>query len=185
MAVRDVPRISQKKIGGMTHLSSSMVNNYIRDLKEEGLLNVTGETNRSQSYHLTPKGQEVLRESLLSYSAEIVQLYASVKREIAQILEAFYKTGTRTVGLFGVADTAEIVHAAVKKTPLVVISVVDSDEKKQGKPFNGLIIQAPRTLMESRPDAVIITSFGQQEGIEEQIHRMGFEDMQIIRLSNI
>ncbi len=185
MAVHDVPKISQKKIGKMTHLSSSMVNNYINSLKNESLIHVEGTTNRTQSYHLTTKGQTVLRNSLLSCSAEIVQLYAAVKREIAGILLDFYEDGVRTVGLFGVADTAEIVHAAIKETPLVVIGVVDSDKNKQGKPFNGLIVQAPESLKKMGPDAIVITSFGRQAEIEESIRRLGCEDTQVIRLSDI
>ena len=35
MAVHDFPEISQEKIAGITHLSSSMVNNYIKSLRRE------------------------------------------------------------------------------------------------------------------------------------------------------
>ncbi len=185
MAVHDVPKISQKKIGTMTHLSSSMVNNYINSLKSEGLIHVEGQTNRTQSYHLTLKGKTVLRSSLLSCSAEIVQLYAAVKREISDILRSFYEKGVRTVGLFGVADTAEIVHAAIKETSLVVIGVVDSDRNKQGKPFNGLLVQSPEALKKMEPDAIVITSFGRQKEIEERILQIGCENSQVIRLSDI
>ncbi len=142
-----------------------MVNNYIKCLKAEGIIRVAGKTNRTLSYHLTQDGQNELRESLLAYSSEIVQLYSAVKCEIAQIMDGFYQEGIRTLVLFGVAETAEVVFAALRNSPLIVIGVIDSDSTKQGQPFNGLIVQAPQKLEEINPDAVLVTSFGKQDEI--------------------
>ena len=184
-AVHDQPNISQHAIGRIAHLSSSMVNNYFKRFKVEKLVRVSGKTNRTQSYHLTEEGRGFLRNSLLSYSAEIVQMYGAVKREIATILRSFYKDGIRTVVLFGAAETAEVVHAALKETDLVMIGVVDNDTSKQGKPFNGLIIQPPEKLKEIKPDAVLITSFGKQEEIFADIRSLLEDQIPIKRLTDI
>ena len=185
MAVHDFPEISQEKIAGITHLSSSMVNNYVKNLKREGLLRVTGDTNRTQRYYVTARGQSLLTTSLLSYSAEIVQMFGAAKREIAGILEDFYEDDIRTVVMFGVSDTAEIVYLAIKESSLVVIGVVDSDASKRGKPFNGLIIEPPEALKKMRPDAIVISSFGKQEEIQERIRQIGCKDTKVIRLSDV
>lgn len=162
-----------------------MVNNYIKCLKKEGVITVAGKTNRTQSYHLTQNGQNELRESLLAYSSEIVQLYSAVKCEIAQIMKEFYKEGIRTLVLFGVAETAEVVFAAIKNSPLVVIGVVDSDPSKQGQAFNGLIVQEPQKLEEINPDAVVITSFGRQDEIHDCIHELVGEKIKVKKLSEV
>ncbi len=168
-AIHESPQISQHAIGRLVRLSSSMVNNYIKMFKQEGLVNVLGDTNRTQSYHLTAEGGIALRNDLLFYSAEIVQMYGAVKRELSNILNGFYEEGIRTVVLFGAAETAEIVHAALKASDLVVIGVVDSDPKKQGAGFNGFKIKAPEMIENINPDAVIITSFAQQEEMFQSI----------------
>jgi FlaA1/EpsC-like NDP-sugar epimerase len=160
-----------------------MVNNYIKMFKREDLLKVLGNTNRTQSYHLTDLGRKVLREDFLSYSAEIVRLYGAVKAEISGILQEFHDEGIRSVVLFGVAETAEVVHAAMKQTDLVIVGVVDSDSNKQGKPFNGLVIQAPDMLREMHPDAVVVTSFGKQEEIYKSVKRLVKKGVLIKRLS--
>lgn len=185
MAINDSPNISQHKIGDRTMLSSSMVNNYIKAFRKEGLINVHGATNRTQSYHLTARGREKLMQSLLEYSSEIIQLYISVKHDMAGILNSMYEDGIRTLALFGVAETAEVVHAAIKEIPLVVIGVVDNDPEKHGKPFNGLIIQPPEILKELMPDAVLITSFARQEEIYEYIRKDLGKTMTVRRLSDI
>lgn len=185
LAIYEKPSSSQHAIGRLVHLSSSMVNNYIKLFKREGLVKVLGDTNRTQSYHLTGEGVKSLRQSLLTYSAEIVQMYGSVKREIATILGSFYDEGVRTVVLFGAAETAEVVHAALKDTDLVMIGVVDSDRSKHGKPFNGLIIQSPDKLLKIMPDAIIITSFGRQEEIYNSVQNVVGDRIKIKRLSDI
>ena len=184
-AIHEDPQASQHVIGRMVRLSSSMVNNYIKIFKREGLVKAYGSTNRNQSYHLTAQGGKALRQSLLTYSAEIVQMYGAVKRELSNILHGFYEEGIRTVALFGAAETAEIVHAALKATNLEMIGVVDNDVFKHGKPFNGLSISPPHKLLELAPDAVIITSFGKQEEIYASVHKIVGEQIPIKKLSDI
>ena len=185
MSIRNEPSASQHKIAKFSNLSSSMVNNYIKCLKAEGVITVAGKTNRTQSYHLTTHGQNELRESLLAYSSEIVQLYSAVKCEITQILSGFYHEGIRTLVLFGVAETAEVVFAAIKQSPLVVIGVVDSDPAKQGNLFNGLIVREPQKLEEINPDAVVITSFGKQDEIHECIRDIVGDKIKIKKLTEV
>ena len=185
LSIHHAPKASQHQIAKDTHLSSSMVNNYIKLLKHEKLITISGNTNRTQSYHLTAQGADDLWESLLTYSAEIVQLYASVKLKITEILNSFYAEGIRTIVLFGVAETAEVVHAALKDTHLVMIGVVDSDVSKQGKPFNGLFIQSPDRLKQIKPDAVVITSFARQEEIFKNIKKLLGKEIKVKKLSDL
>jgi DNA-binding MarR family transcriptional regulator len=185
LSIQNAPRVSQHKIARSADLSSSMVNNYIKRLKREGLITVRGDTNRTQSYHLTSLGQNELKDSLLLYSAEIVQLYSSVKRQIAKMLNTFYAEGIRTLVLFGIAETAEVVYAAVRETGLVVIGAVDSDESKQGQPFNGLIIRAPEQLKQIKPDAVLITSFAKQDEIRWDLQRLVNDEIDVKTLTDL
>lgn len=185
LAINGTSDVSQHKLGRLTNLSSSMVNNYIKQFKEDGLIKIKGKTNRTHTYHLTRPGQKTLMAALLSCSAEIVQLYGSVKREIANILSAVYDEGVRTVVLYGAAETAEVVHTALKETYLVAIGIVDSDSKKQGKPFNGLMIQSPDEIPKIAPDAVVITSFAKQEEIYKSIQPLSKHGIKIKKLSVI
>lgn len=185
LTIRGTPKISQHKIAKTIHLSSSMVNNYMKELHQEGLITVTGNTNRTQEYHLTSSGRDELISLLLSYSAEIIQLYGGAKREIAKRLHHMHLDDIRTVTLFGAAETAEVVHAALKETSMEVMAVVDSDQTKHGKPFNGLIIQPPEVLKAIHTDAVLITSFARQEEIHKCVRHLTGEKIKVVRLSDL
>ena len=185
LAIHDSSQISQHKIARIAHLSSSMVNNYIKELHEKRLIKITGRTNRTQKYYLTPSGRQLLISSLLSYSSEIIRLYGGAKRQLSKRLQRIHEEGIRTVALFGAAETAEVVLAAIKETPLRVTAVMDSDSAKQGKPLNGLTVQKPESLNQIEVDAVVITSFGRQEEIHDDVRKLVGNQMKVVRLSDL
>jgi DNA-binding MarR family transcriptional regulator len=185
LAIHDSPRLSQHKIAEMTDLSSSMVNNYMKRLQKEGLVKVSGETNRTQRYHLTPAGQKELFGLILDYSAEIIRLYSAAKKQVAERLHRFHSEGIRSIALFGAAETAEVVHAAIKDTPLVVKGIVDSNTDKHGSRFNGFVVQPPDSLKTMGADAVLITSFARQEEIHGCIRHVLGKEAQVKKLSDL
>jgi len=185
LSIYNISELSQHEIGRVTHLSSSMVNNYIKGFRKDGSISVVGDTNRTQKYHLTAKGRDELLSLLLSYSAEIIRLYGGAKGEIGKRIEQIRSDGIRTVALFGAAHTAEVVYAVIREVQLEVAAVVDSDSKKQGTPFGDLIIQSPEILRNIDVDAVVITSFGKQEEIHDYIRRFVGEKIRVVKLSNL
>ena len=185
LAVHDSPSLSQHKIARITRMSSSMVNSYIKRLTKEGLIQITGNTNRNQGYHLTSSGHDELMVMILQYSAEIIQLYTGAKARVAERLHNLHLEGIRSIALFGAAETAEVVYAALKDTPLGVLGIVDSDPGKQGKRFNGFTVQSPASLVDMNADAVVITSFAKQEEIYRDIRQVLGDETRIKRLSDL
>ncbi len=185
LAIHNTPKISQHRMADLTHLSSSMVNNYIKELHKKDLITITGKTNRTRRYHLTPAGRQELISLLLSYSSEIIQLYTEAKRELAGRLHSMQKQGIQTVILFGASETAEVVLAAMKTTRLTLKGVVDSDPEKQGMALNGVTVQSPETLAEIQADAVLITSFGRQEEIYVYIRNVMGDRIGVFKLSDL
>lgn len=180
-----MPHSSQHLIAQKSHLSSSMVNIYIKELRQAGLITVSGKTNRTTEYHLTPKGQKKLFQDFISFSSETVQIYAAVKREIIRLLKRYETNGIRTVVLYGASDTAEVVASAIQQTRLVVLGIVDGDSAKQGHLFNGTLIQAPETISQIDPDAVLITSFARQDEIYNNIETIIGDNIEVLTLTEL
>jgi len=185
LAIHSDPKSSQHKIGEVAHLSSSMVNNYMKDMQQSGLVSVDGDSNRKMSYHLTSTGRDMLVSSFLAYSTEIVQFYAAAKHELGRKLNELHSEGIYNVALFGAAETCEVVLAAIKETQLRVNAIVDSEKSKQGDYFNGIIVQHPESLKQIQPDVVIITSFGRQEEIYRYLVDLVGEKLKIIKLTDL
>ena len=168
-ALEQNPSISQHTLAHEVGLTSSMVNNYIRDLSENRLISVKGTTNRTMSYNLTPKGLREKMSLLISYNLETTALYMDAKKEFALKLQQIYEEGIHRAVLFGAGETAEIIYNASQSLKLEIIGIVDNDPAKQEKLFGNLIIKSPHCIEKINPDGVIIASVGRQDEIYKQI----------------
>jgi DNA-binding MarR family transcriptional regulator len=68
--------ISQRGLARAAGVSATMVNAYIDDLVGRGLLAVSGETNRTYRYHLTPEGAGRRVELAEGFAQELAALAA-------------------------------------------------------------------------------------------------------------
>ncbi|MFH1673096.1 MAG: hypothetical protein ABIF87_06695, partial [Pseudomonadota bacterium] len=163
-------------------VSSSMVNNYIKELYRKGLLVVKGDTNRNMRYELTPLGCERRDRLLVEYSIEIIQRYGTAKMAFVGKLMKFYSDGIERIVFFGAAETCEVVFTAIKKTPMRVVGIVDNDVKKHGINFFDFIITSPEILNHIDFDGIIITTFANQDAIYNQIKYLKKRGIVIKRL---
>ena len=164
-AVEKNPTISQHTLAHEVGLTSSMVNNYIRDLSKEALIKIKGRTNRTMTYNLTAKGFKEKMSLLVAYNLETTALYMDAKQEFAHRLQEIYDEGVHRAVLFGAGETAEILYNASKSLALEIIGIVDNDPDKQGKSFANLIVEPPHRIERIKPDGVIIASIGRQDEI--------------------
>ncbi|HEX7897412.1 MAG TPA: winged helix-turn-helix transcriptional regulator [Planctomycetota bacterium] len=68
--------VSQRGLARAAGVSATMVNAYIDDLVGRSLLAVSGETNRTYRYHLTPEGAARRAELAGAYALELASLAA-------------------------------------------------------------------------------------------------------------
>lgn len=74
--------VSQRSLARAAGVSATMINAYVDDLVGRGLLDVTGDTNRTYRYHLTETGRARRGEIFRQLSGEIFELYAQLKHEL-------------------------------------------------------------------------------------------------------
>lgn len=182
-AIEENPHISQNNLAEEVGLTSSMVNNYIRELSKKGMISIKGKTNRTMSYNLTPKGLKEKMSLLIAYTIETTELYQDAKQEFAGKLQEVYDEGIHNVVLFGAGETAEILYNASKSLDLEIIGIVDNDPEKQGKLFGNLVVQPPGFIERIKPDGVIIASIGRQDEIYEQISPLTVKGISIRTIS--
>ena len=74
--------VSQRGLARAAGVSATMVNAYVDDLVGRGLLEVTGDTNRTYRYHLTEAGRIRHEDIFRQLSREVFELYAQLKHEL-------------------------------------------------------------------------------------------------------
>lgn len=161
--------LSQFELGRQLNLSGAMVNQYLKQLQADGLVAFLPVNGKSYRYTLTDEGQQSRQQMFSDYSSETVRLYTTIKDFVLDKINGLREQGMTRLALFGASETCEVVLSALRETDFQVISLLDNDKKKQGQIFNGHVVSAPHVLEQVDCDAVVITSFGKQAEIYEQI----------------
>jgi DNA-binding MarR family transcriptional regulator len=180
--IADDPSVSQHRLGRAIGASSSMTNTYIKSFVRQGLVSVSGETNRTMRYELTLAGRKLRRQWLHLYGREVARLYTAARLEYAKRLGELASGGITRLVLFGAASTGELVYQASRDSVLTIVAVVDNDPNKQGRPFGSLVVMPPSAIESFQPDAVLIAAFGRPEEIYQQIRHLKEKGIEIIRL---
>jgi DNA-binding MarR family transcriptional regulator len=161
--------LSQFELGRRLNLSGAMVNQYLKQLQSSGLVEFLPVNGKSYHYALTDQGKQSRRRMFSDYSSETVRLYTTIKDFVLARLGELRDRGKRRLALFGAAETCEVVLSALRDSDFQVVVLLDNDSRKQGQIFNGHVVSAPHVLEQVDCDAVVITSFGKQAEIYEQI----------------
>ena len=74
--------VSQRGLARAAGVSATMINAYVDDLVGRGLLEVTGDTNRTYRYHLTEAGKLRHEEIFRQLVREVFELYLQLKHEM-------------------------------------------------------------------------------------------------------
>ena len=161
--------ISQFELGRQLNLSGAMVNQYLKQLQSDGLVEFFPVNGKSYRYTLTNEGEQSRRKMFSDYSSETVRLYSTIKDFVLDKLQILDVEGKRRLALFGASETCEVVLSALRDSRFQVVTLLDNDSAKQGQIFNGHVVSAPHVLDQVDCDAVVITSFGKQGEIYEQL----------------
>ena len=77
--------VSQRSLARAAGVSATMINAYVDDLVGRGLLDVTGDTNRTYRYHLTEAGRLRHEEIFRQLVREVFELYFQLKHEMRAV----------------------------------------------------------------------------------------------------
>jgi len=176
--------VSQNELGRRANLSGAMVNQYLKEMVDNELIEYERVNGKSFRYLLTGEGEARRQAMFSNFSSETVQIYTALKKAIASKLTSLKARELKKLILFGASETCEIVLQALQATGgFEVMALVDNDPAKAGKTLGGHVISPPVALESLRPQAVVITSFGCQEEIYRQLRALYEQhNVEIIRL---
>jgi len=175
--------LSQIELGKRLKLSGAMVNQYLKLLQEQNLIEYRPVNGKSYRYVLTSGGEKSRRQMFSDYSSETIRLYTNIKDFILSKLRSLERRGRKKIVLFGASETCEVVLSALRDTDFVVVAVVDTDAEKHGAIFHGYVVSSPLVLEHVDCQCVVITSFGRQDEIYQQLQPVAQKrGLEIVRL---
>ena len=175
--------LSQIELGKRLKLSGAMVNQYLRLLQEQNLIEYRPVNGKSYRYVLTSGGEKSRRQMFSDYSSETIRLYTNIKDFILSKLRRLERRGRKKIALFGASETCEVVLSALRDTAFMVVAVVDTGTEKHGMIFHGYVVSSPLVLEHVDCQSVVITSFGRQDEIYQQLQPVALKrGLEIVRL---
>ena len=97
--------LSQFELGRRLKLSGAMVNQYLKLLQEQNLIEFRPVNGKSYRYVLTSGGEKSRRQMFSDYSSETIRLYTNIKDFILSKLRSLELRGSKKIALFGASET--------------------------------------------------------------------------------
>jgi len=174
--------ITQKELAQKASIVPAMANRYIKHFLKSRYVKTDGSTNRDMRYYLTRKGHSRMMRLMQKYCNETISLYIKAKNEIKNRLRKVLDEGYREIVLYGAAETGEIALTAGDELGFDILAIVDSNPRKHGKPLGRKKVRPPAAIRKLKPDAVVISSFGQQKQIYDQIKDLESQGIAVRKL---
>jgi predicted transcriptional regulator len=177
-------RITQAELAGRCNLSVAMVNNYMKDLCNAGLLEYNRKTVKSVTYHLTPAGTQYLEGLQSELIVEMVHMFATAKEHIRSRIMNQANSVLQRVVLYGSGHLAQLAFHALELSGVSVLGVCDDDPNMIGKDFCGRKIVYTSQIRFMAPDAVITAEIPKSDEILRDLNSLSRQGIELIRLDN-
>ena len=150
------PHITQAELARLCGLSVAMVNNYMKELCSDGLLEYRRRSSKNVSYHLTALGGERAEATRHDLLRELVRLFADAKNRVK---EAIFKQAIgdlKRVVIYGRGDLAEVAFHALDESGVNIVGVCDDDHSIIDRDWCGRQVLSTSQIRHMSPDAVLV-----------------------------
>jgi predicted transcriptional regulator len=177
-------RITQAELATRCSLSVAMVNNYMKDLCNSGLLEYKRKSVKSVTYHLTPSGTRHLGTLQSDLIGEMVDMFVNAKARILARIMDQANTALQRVVLYGSGHLAQLAFHSLELSGVSVLGVCDDDPNRIGGDFCGREIVNPSQIRFIAPDAVIIADTLRTDEILRNLDFLSQRGIELIRLDS-
>lgn len=165
-------QVTQRQMSMSIGGSVSMINYYLDQYEEKGLIKRKKHSTKTVEYFVTKKGMERKQVLNISYLSASLDVYKSAKIDIVVFLKPFIDKGYKNILLYGAGEVAEILLQTIlidPEIPLNVLAVIDDDVKKQGIDLVNTKIIDANSIEEFKYDAILIASYTNKQIILQKL----------------
>jgi DNA-binding MarR family transcriptional regulator len=181
-ALTEDPFLTQAALAHRCGLSVAMVNNYLKELCEAGLMEYRRKSLKSVSYHVTDLGRAQVEIVESELTSDVIERFTLAKERMQRrILSQSPNARLRRVVLYGSGPLAELVFHALMQADVRVIGICDEDPRF-GPEWCGCPAIDPSQVARMRPDAIIITDWNHTDTAWNRLKELFNGNFMLIRL---
>lgn len=176
--------ITQREISKTIGVAVSMVNQYIENFVEEGLIKKKKHSTKTVEYFVTKKGTERRKLLNINYLNASLKVYKSAKENIVIFINQIIDKGYSNIYLYGAGEVAEILlHTIVtnENLDLNILGVIDDDSKRQNHKLLNTNIISLQEAIEFNYDGILISSYTNREMILKKLKNSNVNKKKIIQ----
>ena len=173
---------TQAELGRLCSLSVAMVNNYMKDLCNSGLLEYRRKSSRNVTYHLTPAGKQHLEALQSELTHEMVNMFVATKEQIRARIVSQAQVALQRVVLSGSGHLAQLAFHALELAGAKILGVCDDNPAAIGRDFCGREVLSPSQIRFLAPDAVVVADLLRTEEICSSLGYLLGRGIALIRL---
>ncbi len=164
---------SQRRIANELGIALGLVNAYVKRCAKKGLIKVRTAPPSRYAYYLTPKGlaeKSRLSAEYLNYS---LSFFRSARHSCGTLLaDLAHERKWRAITVAGSGDLAEIAILCALEHKLVVVAVIDANQKKSL--IIGVPVVADLKFVKASFDGVVIASLVEpQQAYDRMLRAIG------------
>jgi DNA-binding MarR family transcriptional regulator len=176
------PDITQAELARRCALSVAMVNNYMKELCDLGLLEYRRKNSKTVSYHVTPTGKQATDATEKELLNELISLIAQAKAQVHEIITSQARSELRRVVLYGSGILAEIAFHALEDAKISVMGVCSDDPCEVGQEWCGRERINSSQIRYMAPDAVVIALLQRSDDVYLSLTHLNQYGIDLIRL---
>jgi DNA-binding MarR family transcriptional regulator len=176
--------VTQAELAEQCALSVAMVNNYMKELGDRGLLEYRRKNSKTISYHVTAAGKEAIAAAQNELLQDLSNLFADAKEQMQEMIVSQARGNLQRVVLYGSGVLGEIAFHALESARISIMGVCGDDPAEVGREWCGREKISPSQIRFMAPDAVVIAVAHRSEEMDRELAPLCERGIQLIYLGS-
>ncbi len=182
-ALTESSSVSQERLARLAGIVPSMVNKYIKDFEDSGLIQKEGENRRNMKYVLTEAGKFRLQYLTILYLKEAAKLYTESREIFGEVLDVLKESEHESFYLYGAGIIGGSLADILRTEGMRIIGFLDDSPAKQNGTFHDLHVFSPDEAECKDETAVIVASFRHADNIVKNARENGMKNVMVFTIS--
>ena len=175
--------ITQRDIASKMNVSVAMVNFYLDEYEEKGLIKRVYHGTKSIDYFVTDKGEERRKELSIRYLESALDVYNEAKLSCNVTFKKLRIKNFKKVLFYGAGEVCEMLLSVLnsdQSIDLGVIAVIDDDNKKIGKKILDKDIISLNEITNLSYDGILISTYTHTDAIYQKLIEQNIDKEKIV-----
>ena len=166
------PIVSQRELSNKFGSALGVTNACLKEMVQKEWIRIMILDHHKTGYYPTLKGLGEKARLTLRLISWTMEHYSTLKEIIGRRLLEMQRSGIERIVFYGVGDEMEVALAALQRTSLKLVGIVEDEDRFVPQIVFGYEIEPVGRVNDLRPDSILITAFAELETRRERLEKL-------------